>query len=288
VLAGQPEPPKYFAEMKKINKKGPRVVGDIERLSRLPETALAGLLEEGAVVVDTRHAADYAEGHVPGTINIPLGRSFNTWAGWLVPYDRDSYLIIDDSCSGCVEGATKDLAAVGLDRLAGYFGVGAAHTWAAGGRELEIVPQISPQELAGKLDAGGEEVAVLDVRGLSEWEAGHLPSASNIPAGHLADRLDEVPRDKPVVVHCLSGARAAIAASVLEAGASATLPTSSAVTPAGGRRATRRNARRSSPSPRRPVGLRVSKIGAKGTAGLRVPAVRDGLCDDASTRKEAV
>lgn len=216
VLAGQPEPPKYFAEMKRINKEGPRNAGGFERPPRLPETALARLIEEGAIVIDTRHAADYAEGHVPGTINVPLGRSFNTWAGWLVPYDRDFYLIIDDSCSQCVEGAPKDLAAVGLDRLAGYFGVEAIHAWAAEGRDLENIPQTPPQELAGKLKAG-EEMAVLDVRGLSEWEAGHLPGVRNIPVGHLADRLDEVPRDKPVVVHCLSGARAAIAASVLKA-----------------------------------------------------------------------
>ena len=266
VLARQPEPPKYFAEMKKINKEGPRAVGDAGcPPRRLPETSLAGLLEEGAVVVDTRHAADYAEGHVPGTINVPLGRSFNTWAGWLVPYERDFYLIIDDSCSACVEGAPKDLAAVGLDRLAGYFGVGAVSAWAAGGRELESVAQIAPRELAGRLDAG-EEVAVLDVRGAAEWEAGHLPGSKNVPVGHLADRLDEVPRDRPVVVHCLSGARSAIAASILEAHGFDNVA-NLAGGYSGWRAATRRIGTWGAPSPSRLGEPRASRSGATRTGG---------------------
>src|SRR5690606_42044174 len=92
-LVGQPEPPKYFAEMKRINKEGPRVLGGLRRPQRLAETRLPRLMEQGALVVDTRHAAEYAQAHVPGTINIPLNRSFTTWAGWLIPYDRDFYLV---------------------------------------------------------------------------------------------------------------------------------------------------------------------------------------------------
>src|SRR5690606_17292227 len=109
VLAGQPEPPKYFAEMKRINKEGPRVLHGFHRPPRLPETRLPKLLEQGALVVDTRSAAEHAQGHVPGTINIPLNRSFNTWAGWLVPYDRDFYLIVNDTCTHCVDEAVRDL-----------------------------------------------------------------------------------------------------------------------------------------------------------------------------------
>jgi hydroxyacylglutathione hydrolase len=81
VLAGQPEPPKYFAGMKRINREGPRVLGGFPRPRHLQEARLVELMESGALVVDTRSAADYAVEHVPGTINIPLNRSFNTWAG---------------------------------------------------------------------------------------------------------------------------------------------------------------------------------------------------------------
>ena len=212
VLEGQPEPPKYFAEMKRVNKEGPRLLDGFERPPRLPEESLMELLENGATVVDTRPAAAYAAGYVPGTINIPLNRSFNTWAGWLLPYDEDFYLIVDDSCVGCVEEAVKALAMVGLDRIAGYFGVEALESWTAEGRKLDRVQQALPKELNKELC----EVTVLDVRGLSEWEAGHLPSAKNIPVGYLSDRLEEIPHDRPLVVYCQGGSRAAIAASVLK------------------------------------------------------------------------
>ncbi|HUQ45316.1 MAG TPA: MBL fold metallo-hydrolase [Gemmatimonadaceae bacterium] len=215
VLAGQPEPPRYFAEMKRINREGPRVLGGFRRPERLPASRLASLLANGALVVDTRSATEYAARHVPGTINIPLNKSFNTWAGWLVPYDRDFVLIVNDSCSHCVDEAVRDLAMIGLDRVAGYLGADVLDEWAAGGRELGTVAQIGAAELAESLQAG--DVTVIDVRGHAEWEAGHLPGVKNIPVGYLADHLNEVPRDRPVVVHCQSGARSAIAASVLRA-----------------------------------------------------------------------
>jgi hydroxyacylglutathione hydrolase len=213
VLAGQPEPPKYFAQMKRINKEGPRILGGFKRPQRLAENRLEKLLDEGALVIDTRHAADYAQGHIPGTINIALNKSFNTWAGWLIPYGQDLYLLIDDSCTHCVDEAVKDLAMIGLDKIAGYFGTEVLDTWANYGRKLDTVPQITSKELAEQLRSG--DTAVLDVRGRAEWEAGHLPGVENIPVGYLADRLDEIPRDKPLVVHCQGGARSAIAASLL-------------------------------------------------------------------------
>jgi hydroxyacylglutathione hydrolase len=191
------------------------VLGGFRRPERLPPSRIAALLESGALVVDTRAAADFAAGHVPGTINIPLNRSFTTWAGWLVPYGHDFYLVVDDRDPRAVDEAVRDLAMIGLDRVAGYFGIGVVAEWAAGGRALETVPQIGPGELAERL--GGGDVAVVDVRGRSEWEAGHLPGVGNIPVGYLTQRLAELPRDRPLVLHCQSGARSAIAASVLRA-----------------------------------------------------------------------
>ncbi|HEX5581355.1 MAG TPA: MBL fold metallo-hydrolase, partial [Gemmatimonadaceae bacterium] len=89
VLAGQPEPPRYFAEMKRINKEGPRTLGGFRRPPHLDGARLSELVDRGATVIDTRSAADYAARHVPGTINIPLNKSLSTWAGWLVSYDAD-------------------------------------------------------------------------------------------------------------------------------------------------------------------------------------------------------
>lgn len=215
VLEGQPEPPKYFAEMKRINKEGPRSLGRFTRPARLSLDRLEPLIGKGALVVDTRHMADYAAGHVPTTINIPLNNSFTTWAGWLVPYDTDFYLIINDQCTHCVYEAVRDLAMIGLDRVAGYFGSETIGAWAATGRPLSSVPQVTSRDLAKQLRQGS--VTVLDVRGRSEWEAGHVPGVTNIPVGYLADRLGDIPRDEPVVVHCQGGARSAIAASLLRA-----------------------------------------------------------------------
>jgi hydroxyacylglutathione hydrolase len=215
VLAGQPEPPAYFAEMKRINREGPPVLGGFPAPRQLPPDRLDATLASGALVIDTRPAAEFARGHVPGTINIPLNRSFSTWAGWLVPYDRDFHLIVAESCDGCADIAGRELAMIGLDRVAGWFRSDALDTWTIGGGTLETIPQMAADEVHERMKSG--DVAVLDVRGRSEWIAGHVPGVPNIPVGHLTERLSEVPRDRPLVVHCQSGARSAIAASVLRA-----------------------------------------------------------------------
>lgn len=217
VLDGQPEPPRYFAEMKRINRDGPRVLGDMLPPTRLPATHLADLLADGALVVDLRAAQAFATRHVPGTLNIPYNRAFTSWAGWLVPYDHDFYLLVPDSETATM--AARDLALIGLDRLAGYVCGDALQAWVAAGRPLGGVAQFRVDELAGLIEDGAMErgdLAVLDVRGASEWEAGHVPGVPNVPVGLLPEHLDELPRDRPLVVHCQSGARSSIAASLLQ------------------------------------------------------------------------
>ncbi|MFW6078758.1 MAG: rhodanese-like domain-containing protein, partial [Gemmatimonadota bacterium] len=118
-------------------------------------------------------------------------------------------------CPGCVDEAVKDLAMIGLDRVAGYFGEAAVRAWAEREGELDAVEEITVDELDRRLRA--DEVTVVDVRGRAEWEAGHLPGAPNIPLGYLEDRMEEIPREKPVVLQCRTGSRSAIGASVLKA-----------------------------------------------------------------------
>jgi hydroxyacylglutathione hydrolase len=216
VLAGQPEAPKYFAEMKRINKEGPKVLGGFRRPERLPESRLAKLLDSGAVVVDTRHNGDFAEGHVPRTINIPLDNSFTTWAGWLLPYDRDFYLIVEEQAGfSRIDEATRDLKLIGLDQVAGYFGSAALETWLQEGGRLGTTNEISPADLRGRIE--DEDVSVIDVRDGTEWDAGHIPGVPNIPLGYLTDRLTEIPREKTVVLHCREGWRSSIGTSLLRA-----------------------------------------------------------------------
>jgi hydroxyacylglutathione hydrolase len=215
VLASQPEAPRYFGEMKRINRLGPRILGGFRRPPRIAEHRLPGLLADGALVVDTRSAADFAAGHVPGTVNLPLNASFTTWAGWLLPYDREIYLIAEEHAHAGVDRAVRELALIGLDQVGGYFGVEAPEAWSRSQGPLEAAGQIGLGELTQGLQEGA--VWLIDVRTPAEWAAGHIPGARHLPLGNLPDRIDEVPADRPVVLHCQGGSRAAIGASLLQA-----------------------------------------------------------------------
>jgi hydroxyacylglutathione hydrolase len=215
VLSGQPEPPKYFAEMKRVNKEGPRILHGFKRPDLMQANALAAALRNNALVVDTRPAAAFAAGHLPGTINIPLNASFTTWAGWLVPYTREFYLIVDDAAGTMIDTAVRDLAMIGLDQIAGYFDAEVVDALAAGDGPLGTVPQITVHDLKHSLAHGA--VTLIDVRNDAEWAAGHIDGAIHISLGTLADRVAEVPTGKPIVVQCAAGARSSIGASVLKA-----------------------------------------------------------------------
>lgn len=212
ILEGQPEPPKYFAQMKRVNKLGPPVLGGFREPEQLPADQLARTLDAGALVIDARAAAAFAKGHVPGTISIPLNKSFTTWAGWLLPYDRDLYLIAD---GGAATAGARDLAMIGLDRVAGYFPADAVAAWPRDGNQLDSVPQEDVTTLEAQMKAG--DVTVIDVRARSEWDAGHIAGVPNVPLGQIEERLAEIATDKPIVLHCQGGGRSAIAAGLLQA-----------------------------------------------------------------------
>lgn len=211
VLAGQPEPPLYFAEMKRINRDGPPILGGFRLPDRGDRDALERALASGAAVLDIRSADDFAAGHVPGTTNIPLNKSFSTWAGWLVKYDQRIHLI------GSQQDAThavRELAMIGLDHVAAWYDPTVLRDWTNAGRPLGTVARTDAAALAPRIANGA--VTVIDVRNRTEFEAGHLPGALHIPVGYLEERLAEIPREKPIVLQCQSGARSAIATSVVQ------------------------------------------------------------------------
>ena len=215
VLAGQPDPPSYFAEMKRINRDGPRVLGNLRPPPQLEAARLRELVAQRAYIVDTRKWAEYRKGFVPGTINIPLNRSFTKWAGWLMPYDRDVYLIVDDAVEARLEEAVRDLAMIGLDRIGGWFNVSAVEELAKSGVQLQRLEDMSAAEAAALVAAGKADV--VDVRNESEWQAGHIPDVPNIPLGHLRERLNEVPTGRQLIMQCRTGSRSGIAASLMAA-----------------------------------------------------------------------
>jgi hydroxyacylglutathione hydrolase len=212
VLAGQPDPPKYFAEMKKLNKMGPRILGGFLRPTERTAEQIGAVIKGGALVVDMRPAAEFAAGAIPGTISIPMNGSFTTWMGWFAPYDADFFLLGD---AATVDLAVRDLAMIGLDRVAGWFPVETVGEFAAlSDAPLSTIPQITADDLAASLGNGG--VTLVDVRNDNEWKAGHIDGARHIPLGRVRERLGEIPRERPIVMQCAAGARSMIAASILK------------------------------------------------------------------------
>ena len=211
VLSEQPDPPPYFAQMKRINRDGPPLLGGMPLPVRLAASALTPERVAGGSVVDTRAPDAFARAFVPGTLNIPAGKSFAKWAGWLLEYDRDISLIADDS--DAATRAARELALIGLDAVRGWFAPDVFEAWTHAGHRLSRVEQTDPAELAERMRRN--EVTVVDVRDPGEWQHGHLSGAVHIPLGHLATRRGELPAGRPLVVQCQGGTRSAIAASVL-------------------------------------------------------------------------
>ncbi|BBO24653.1 MAG: MBL fold metallo-hydrolase [Chthonomonadaceae bacterium] len=212
VLAGQPEPPKYFAQMKRLNKLGPDAFGERAFPVRKPGSALREAMEQGAIAVDIRLDAEFAQAHVPGSLNIPLYSGFPTYAGWVLPYDRPIVLIAQDQES--VRQAVRDLSLIGLDRVDAWFGVDAVYGLARNGETLGSIGSLSTVEAAERAARG--DLCLLDVRGATEFEGGYIPHAQHVPYGYLWDRRDEVPLGKPVAAYCTGGGRSPVACSLLK------------------------------------------------------------------------
>lgn len=200
LLSDQPEVPRYFPHMKRVNKRGPALLADLAEPKLLPANQLASTLASGALVIDTRSRKAFAQNFVPGTVNIVRGN--NAFAGWFVDYAAPTYLIADDAQ---IETIVRDLRAIGVDDLPGYFTPDAVAEATAALRTIKAT------DLAAKAD----DVYILDVRATSEYEAGHIANAHHIHYGHLRDHLNELPRDQEIVVQCASGVRSQIASSFL-------------------------------------------------------------------------
>jgi hydroxyacylglutathione hydrolase len=213
LLAGQPEPPRYFAMMKHLNKVGPPILGRLALPPHLPFNRLAAALDDGSPVVDTRTTAAFAASHIPGTVNIPYDYSFANWAGWFLDYERPFYLIADHHA---LEEVTRELASIGLDNSAGYFETSAIEAWAAAGHELQCYENLHPSQAAEQVRDG--QAVILDVRNLTEWDEGHVPGAQHLMLGYLAEQYaDLATGGKRIIVQCQTGARSAIGAGILQA-----------------------------------------------------------------------
>lgn len=210
VLSGQPEPPFYFKEMKRINKAGPALLGGFKVPARLSGAKLLELLDENAAIIDLRSSQDAAAKFIPGLINIPMGKGFTNWAGWFLPYDAPIYFLAKDE--EVVAQAVRDLQMIGLDHVAGWIGMDAIQAYEKSGQTAISLDSLSTEEIEQSLREGAE---IIDVRSASEFDSGHFEGAKNIPLGHLPKRLNELNDQQEIVLYCQAGGRSPIAQSIL-------------------------------------------------------------------------
>jgi hydroxyacylglutathione hydrolase len=207
ILSGQPEPPLYFARMKRVNRDGPAVAGGLPELRRLPLGDVAAMDAQQVAIIDTRPWPAYRDGHLPGSMSFPMTNSFTTDVGSMVREDEDVYLLVVPERA---EEALRDLFRIGLDRVRGWVDVAEMQ----GAPSLVSTPEVDPAWAAAMIDQG--KVRVLDVRRATEFQAGHLEGARNIAHTRLASRLEEVPADGTLLVHCQGGVRSARACGYLQ------------------------------------------------------------------------
>ncbi|HEY8339293.1 MAG TPA: MBL fold metallo-hydrolase [Egibacteraceae bacterium] len=206
LLGGLAAYPRYYALMGPRNRRGPEPI-DLSPPPALDEaTARDRATDDGHWVVDLRDRRAFAAAHLPGTINVAHDQQAATHLGWVLPAGHEVTLLASDDAT--IAAAQRDFARIGIDRPAGA----AVCDPAASDGPLRSYPVADFAALAA-----ADGVHVLDVRRRDEWDKGHLRGAQHIPFFDVPARLDEVPRDGPVWVHCASGARAAIVASLLDA-----------------------------------------------------------------------
>ena len=206
-----PARPEYFAKDAEINRTGAAPLSDLPALRAISPSDLQQTLAQGEIALDVRSGDAFAAGHVPGSINIALGGQFASWAGTVLGLTSHPVLIADTDAQ--VEEARVRMARVGIEALDGYLAGGVA-AWKEAGLALSTVPQITAQELEEQLRS--QELQVLDVRRGPEWDGGHIEGATWWPLDNFRVSPPEIDHDAPLAVHCKSGYRSMIAASLLQ------------------------------------------------------------------------
>ncbi len=205
LLEDQPEPPKYFAMMKKLNKVDRPLLTEVPKIKKLNAADFEEARGKGIKLIDARNKVDFAAGFIPGSINIQGNNAFATWAGWFINYDEPFMLVAADSQ---IEDLTRKLMRIGLDNIYGYVDNVTAFRGA-----LEKSNVIGLEEFKDLYK--NNNIQLVDVRGESEYKAGHIKGAENIFVGTLEANLKKFKTDKQIVINCQSGDRTAIAYSLL-------------------------------------------------------------------------
>jgi hydroxyacylglutathione hydrolase len=212
VTADQPDAPPYFTHDAILNTREHATLDDtlLQVLRPIPLDEVLRLATAGSQILDVRDPERFARQHLRGSINVGLGGQFATWAGTVLAADRPIVLIAEP---GRETEAAMRLGRIGFDQVQGYL-EGGMESLAGRADLLASTARASAPEIAAEL-AGTENALILDVRAPREWSAKHIEGSMNIPLSRLRAHIEEVPRDRRVILHCAGGYRSSIAASVL-------------------------------------------------------------------------
>jgi hydroxyacylglutathione hydrolase len=205
LLTDQPEPPKYFAKMKELNKVDRPLLTEVPTIKELSKSDLNAATAKGIKLIDTRNKQDFEKGFIEGSINIQGNNSFATWMGWFVSYNEQFILVANPSD---MDDLTRKLMRIGLDNIFGF--VDAAKI-----NELSDAPLLTSTMVNISDVKANTTAEIIDLRGVAEYNSGHIAGATNVFVGTLLQNLAKVPKDKPVIIHCQGGDRAAIGYSLL-------------------------------------------------------------------------
>lgn len=213
LTTNMPPAPDHFARCSATNAAGPARTSALPSPAPLaPETFALRSRGAQALVLDIRTYGAFGGQHVPGAWHIDLGGNFATFAGWVLPVDREILLVADSRAAA--EEAAVALRRVGLDQATGYLD-GGMFAWAKAGLPTRNVPQLCAQDLH-EMTRARTPMTLVDVRAPGEFEALHIQGAVNIPAPDLRRRHADLPKGMPVVLICSTGHRSSLAASILK------------------------------------------------------------------------
>lgn len=215
VTDGLSTPPQYFPINAQINKEGYDAMNKVMERSLQPLSiaAFKEKSENGAVILDTRHATTFTEGFVPGSISIGLEGRFAEWAGSLLPFDKPMILV---TAPGQEEETIVRLARVGFDKVEGYL-EGGFDAWKAAGEKIDMIISVDPDELAMDIPHD-EHLLIVDVRKPAEFADGHVKDATNLTLSELTDpgTMADLDEHLNLYVHCQGGYRSVIACSLMK------------------------------------------------------------------------
>ncbi len=209
---GLTPPPAYFFKDAAINKNGYDAIDDVKKknVNALSVDEFERAIKNGALVLDTRHTDIFEKGFVKGALSFSLSGTYAIWVGTLIDINQPLLIVADE---GKEEESIMRLARVGFENVEGFLKGGFA-AWQQAGKPVDTVSSIDAAEFAKRVKENGH---VLDVRKLSEAEAGHVKNAMVIPLAELEKNLDSISKDESIMIHCTSGYRSMVAASMLKA-----------------------------------------------------------------------